>query len=80
MCRMRRVSSIDGSGYSNTIDVFMQATFPGSSVVAEERRASIEASDIWGCDPVSAVRRTRSDALWRAAPTFVDFRIAACIS
>ncbi len=80
MCRLRRVSSADGSGFNQPIGVFMPSTSPGSSVVVAERRAAREAVDVRGWFPVSALRMIRSGTLWRAAPPFADLRIAACIS
>ena len=77
---MRRVFSTDGSGSSQSIGVFMSPMSSGSFVAVVERRAIVGVVDIWGCDPVSAVSRTRSGALWRAALPFADFRLVACIS
>ena len=77
---MRRVSSVEGKGSIQSLGVFVSPMSPGSSAGVVERRVSIEASVVWGCDPVFAVTRTRSDKLWRAAPPFAASRIASCMS
>jgi hypothetical protein len=69
ICRLRRVFSINGS--------FMGVLSPplsfGSYVMLAERGISSKASEVWGCDLVSVVRRTRSGALWRASHPFADY-------
>ena len=76
---LRRISSSGGCGSNQSLGVFV-SPMSGFSVVVAERRASREALVVRGCDPVSALRRTRPGALWRAAPPLAVFRMAACMS
>jgi hypothetical protein len=77
--RLLRVSSSGGNGFNQFNGEFMPSPASVTSNADAERRDSNETCVVWGCDPLSAVRRTRSGALWRATPPFVNIRKATWV-
>ncbi len=65
---LMRMASVDGRGSKQSWVEWSAVPSPFCSVICAELMASSEACDVCGCEPASAVTRTKSGALWRAAP------------
>jgi len=63
---LMQIASMDGRGSNQSRLVGSVISYTLSSVDCAEQRVSSETYDVCGCEPASALTRTRSGALWRA--------------